>query len=87
MLTGRVDDYMEGVCVICGEYYRVYDDPRKGTKHECPEEVLAAMKAEEQHAANIDDPLMPDIPDHLDDRLLTLDDRLTMGSHGYAGAA
>lgn len=87
MLTGRVGDYMYGVCVICGEYYRVYDDPRKGTKHECPKGVLEAMEAEERHAANIDDPLMPDIPDHLDDRLLTPDDRLTIWFYGYVGAA
>ena len=87
MLKAHVKGYMERKCVICGQYYRVYDEPGRGKKHQCPKVVLAGIAAAERHAANIDDPTMPNIPACLDERRLTYGDRLAVGFAMMDGAA
>ena len=79
MLKSYVPGYVERECVICGQSYRVYDKPGQGKPHRCPAAVLAARAAAERHVRNVDDPTHPAIPRHLDDRLLTYDERLARG--------
>ncbi|NLX60635.1 MAG: hypothetical protein GXY74_16290 [Phycisphaerae bacterium] len=56
-------------CVVCGR--------RLTSDHKCPKSVLRAREAAERRAANIDDPLHPAIPHHMDDRRRLIGDRLS----------
>jgi len=78
-LKADTEGYVERECVICGRRYRVYDKPGQGKPHRCPKAVLARRAAAERHAENVDDPIHPAIPRHLDDRRLTYNERLAMG--------
>jgi hypothetical protein len=62
----------DAVCVVCGR--------RLTSNHKCPKSVLRARETAERQAANIDDPLHPAVPHHMDDRRRLLGDRLA----GYA---
>jgi hypothetical protein len=63
-------------CVVCGRKFWRSHEPGQSEKHECPKSVLAGIKAAETRAWNIDDPLHPAIPRHLDDRCRPLGERL-----------
>jgi len=56
-------------CIVCGR--------RLTSNHKCPKSVLRAREAAERRAANIDDPLHPAIPHHMDDRRRLIGDRLS----------
>jgi hypothetical protein len=58
-------------CVVCGR--------RWSPTHKCPKSVLAARQAAETRAWNIEDPLHPAIPHHLDDRRRQYGERLAEG--------